>query len=159
MDDKDLILSQPSEDDERKAFFDTLIEHPFLESDEEWPITMALVFSEGRTFMGGVYSVDADDALLIDLQAPLLVREGIVQEPDGSKHPHVEFMPASFTVGLMDSVLLRASMFYALKAASEPDRESVKGYTTVYQSLQAMQAGIVSPSMADIANLKNVTAR
>lgn len=160
MDDQDVILSEPIDEDEIKAFFDTLIEHPFLESGEKYPITMALVFAEGRTFMGGVYGVDASSgAMLINMQAPLLVREGLVQGQDGSVHPQVEFIPASFTVGLMDSVLLKASMVYQLKADSKPDQESVNGYAETYQKLQAMQAGIVPPSMADIANLKNVTAR
>jgi len=160
MDDKDVIFNEPVTDNDMKEFFSTLIEHPFLESGEVYPITMALVFAEGRTFMGGVYGVDAaTDVLMINMQAPLLVREGLAQNPDGSVHPQVEFMPASFTVGLMDSVLLKASLIYQLKAASTPDQAAVSEYAKKYQGLQALQAGVVSPTMQDIANLKNVTAR
>ena len=161
MDENDQILSEPVTDEDMKAFFDTLIDHPFLESEEEYPITMALMFSEGRTFMGGIYGVDAQHGeLLVNMQAPLMVRESLVQDPkSGAVHPQVEFMPASFSVGLMDSILVKASMLYQLKATSKTDQGAVSEYKKKYENLRMLQAGITPPSMSDIANLKNVIPR
>ena len=134
-------------------FVKTLIPHPDVKLDEDnFPVRMALVFSEGRTFLGGVCA--AEDGMLIVMHEPLLVQEGMVQDPQtGRVHPQVGFMPMSFTTSLMDKILVRASMFYLLKSASEADRNTVAQYAVKLREFQAQSVGIIPPTGQDIANL------
>jgi len=137
-----------------KAFLKTLSVHPFVESDDEYPIVMAMVFSEGRTFLGGVSSMLADDDLPIVMYAPLTVQEGMVRDPNtGEVHQQIALLPVSFLAGLMDVVSVKASMFYQLKAESKADQTTVREYEKKYRDLQAQSAGIVAPTGNDMANL------
>ena len=138
-----------------ETFLKSLVVHPFVEAEDEYPVVMAFVFSEGRTFLGGVSSLLEDDDRSIVMYAPLVVQEGMVRDPNtNAVHQQIALMPVSFLAGLMDSVLVRPSLFYQLKNGSEADQTTVSEYEKKYHELQMTSAGIVAPTGNDLANLR-----
>ena len=147
-----------NEEEKIKEYFRSLIPHPEADPEDEYPITMALVFSEGRTFLGGVSGIQTENDLLITMHSPVVVQEGLVRDPQtGGIHPQISFMPLSFTIVFADKVLIKASMFYQLKSKHEADRNTVTQYADKLRELQAQSVGIYPPSGQDIANIRQVT--
>lgn len=151
--------SKVSEDENSEDSYKTLISHPFITSGKNEMLIMALMFSEGRMFLGGVDWLAGED-LVVYMHAPLSVQEGMVQDPATKQvHQQLAVLPVSFAVGLMDGILLDGSLLYQLKAASKIDCSLVRHYEDKYSALRAMQAGIVAPQGQDIANLVQLASK
>jgi len=140
--------------DEKAAqeYFETLIPHPFVESVDNYPITMAMAICEGRKYVGGISGISEDFS--VSMHAPLVFNENLTGDPKTGEIQHqIAIFPVSFAVGLTDKVLLRPTLIYMFKKSDQADRNATSHYEAKYKKMMLAQSGLVAPTNEDIANI------
>lgn len=138
------------------AYLKTLIEHPTLKAEGEYPIVMAMVISEGRKMIGGVLGIQDD--LTVVLHEPMELAEGLGQNPQtGETFVNVGFMPVSYMFPRMNKAPVKASLVYYLQASSRGDQKAVTMYAEKLQEMHFAEAGLVTPNSKNNADMSNVS--